>query len=269
MSEPTLSWNRARYRVAIGKEAGYGMDPDAWDEEQTHNVDEVLDFALAEFYYPYLENRLYNWTFLQPVRRIQAGEGTTRVLLPDDFDGFLETHLRVFSSEGAPQCVVPLGASVFGLYAARPSETGKPAAAEVVRARSDGGRGARYELHYFPTLDADIEFEGRMSIAAQALTDHRQYIYGGPVHQATVYAACLANVEKIIDGEQGGPREAQFRQRLMASIAQDRRLQPKSLGYNRDRSDEQHYRPFEGEGPAGAEVATIDDAHPDGLTGTF
>lgn len=242
MAEPSLVRTRTDLLETIGHKAGYGRGVDDWDDDQRRDVEEVLDVALASFYYPYLpDGRQYEWTFMTPDRTLAVASGTRFLDLPDDFAGFVEPSLRLLSGTNTFWHAVPLGASVRGCYAASPDATGAPRHAEVVKAPDQAGRGTRYRLHFFPEADAAYSLEGQMRVSGEALSDRRPYLYGVPAHSFTVHAAALATWEWMMDQVKDGPYQAQYRQRLAASIAQDTALKPKIYGYNRDRSDREHY----------------------------
>lgn len=233
--------SRLDYLKAVGYEAGYGSDPDVWTDEQSYNVERCVDAGLSDFYFPTLDGRLYEWSFLSPVRQFAVLSGAVALPLPDDFNGFLVPSLQLLrDSDVYPP--VRLGDAVRRLSAGNPSAQGPPRAAEVVlRAPDLASRSARYELQFWPQADQSYTLEGRMSVAPEALSERRPHVYGGPAHHQTVLSACLAAFESLIDNDQAGPHRARFLQRLAASVAQDRRNKPKTLGYNRDASDLRHY----------------------------
>lgn len=233
--------SRLGYLKAVGYEAGYGTDPDEWTEEQTYNVERCVDAGLSDFYFPTLDGKLYEWSFLSPVRRFAVASGTRALNLPDDFNGFLVPELQLLrDSDTYPR--VRLGDAVRRLYAASPTAEGPPCSAEVVLRRQDVAlRSARYELQFWPQADQAYELEGRVSIAPEALSERREHVYGGPAHHQTVLSACLMAFEQLIDNDQAGPHRARFNQRIAASVSQDRRHKPKLMGYNRDASDAAHY----------------------------
>ena len=262
MAEPTLSLKRDDYRKAVGTEAGYGGDPTDWDDEQTYNVDRSIDAGLADFYYPTIDGGLYEWSFLKPYRSFPIASGSRWIDLPDDFNGFLDPVLKVIRTDHS-HIAIRLGDSVRGLYSRRADATGPPSAAELALAPPNAEGSARYRLHVFPEADAAYTLQGHISIAAEALTERRPYIYGGPAHHFTVLAACLAAFESIIDGVVNGPHARRFQQRLMASVAQDRKMQPKNLGRNSDFSDLAAYGRLDRIGMGGYGITTIDDLSPE------
>jgi len=262
----TLSRTRDDYRKLLGYHAGYGSAVDSWDDEQTYNVDRVLDVALATFYYPDLgEASQYQWTFLKPNRTFTLASGARFLDLPDDFGGFLDPTLNVLSDDRTLGRV-RIGDAVRGLYARSPDAHGPPQSAELALGPGpDLAGGSRYRLHVYPESRAEYRLQGHIAILPEALSDRRPYVYGSAAHHMTVEAACYAAWETVIDEVDPdlGVKNKFFRQRLRASVAADRRNQPKNYGYNSDSSDLYHlgrtdeYRTLGGYG-----VVTIDGQEP-------
>ena len=265
MSESSQTQTRDDLRRSVGWQAGYGLDPDDWDEEQTYNVDRSVDAGLMAFYKPDPDQAgaVYEWTFLTPYREVLTVSGENRLDLPDDYAGFVESRLRVTNDDTSAFGWLELGEAVRGLYARASSASGVPSHGEVALATNHPeSRTSRYWLYVYPRPDAAYRLGGRMAVDGAALSDRRQYVYGNANHSRTIEAACLAMFETLVDQVVDGPRSAHFRQRLRASIADDMRKKPRNLGFNRDHSDALSYRGRFWPGMAGTGTATIDGLDP-------
>jgi hypothetical protein len=96
-------------------------------------------------------------------------------------------------------------------------------------------------LDVFPTPDQAYQIKVTYSILPDALSATTPIPYGGAAHAETILEACLSVAEERLDNDPGVHAQA-FAARLAASIAQDKRHRPQSLGYNGDKSDDGWYR---------------------------
>lgn len=84
------------------------------------------------------------------------------------------------------------------------------------------GAGQRFELLVFPTPDMNATVSYRYNVIPDAMTSTNPYPSGGAIHGETLMLACLARAELLVKGEPG-PKTAEFKQQLGASITMDRR----------------------------------------------
>lgn len=158
--------------------------------------------------------------------------------LPDAFGGFIDPFLSFVAANN--QCYVVQITSVSEILRYRqfePWSVGiQPVYAAVVPKSSDGTDGQRQQLLLFPTPTEAGTLDGVYYAIPNATTDAAPYPLGGEVHAETYLAAIMAAAE-LEKNKQAGPLKLQFMERLAASIAHDKRIGPKFLGYNGDRSD--------------------------------
>lgn len=243
MAESTLSLQMADFQQAIGDFLGFGRGTDggdtAWSSAQSALVNDFLNSGLRRYYYPALpDGRVYEWSFLKPVATVTLTSGASEADLPDDFNGFVGPLVVVDATDSS--WPIPITGRTRQMTAASPTVTGKPLYAEVEAVKGTSlTEGSRYRLRVYPVPDAAYVLQGQYSIHPDALTAANPYVYGGPAHHETVLEACLAAAEQRRD-DVLGIHTAVFRERLAASVAQDRRAKPAHLGYNGDRSDGRH-----------------------------
>lgn len=231
-----LSLKKADYEEAVGYYHGFGFGESAgeaaWDASQQRVIDQDVRSGLRKFYYPVLPGgAVYEWSFLKPTATLTLESGATSLLLPDDFNGSLDTVLvQVSGSQGYE---VRVGNRARYLLTTYPDASGRPEHLEV-----EAVKGAnRHRLHVYPAADEGYTLLAPYSIDPKALSGDRPYVYGGPAHHETVKEACLAAAELTRDDLQDGPHAVEFARRLLASVAQDRKMKPRYLGYNADRSN--------------------------------
>ncbi len=120
--------------------------------------------------------------------------------------------------------------------------TGRPMiAAERPLRGTSLTEGQRSDLIVYPLPDQAYVLSFQYWLVADATSGTRPYAYGGASHAETVQASCIAAAELYQDNQRG-PRWAYFMERLGASIAQDRKRAPSTVGYNGDRSDNREWR---------------------------
>ena len=241
MAESTLSLKKRDYEVEVGDFLGYGRDPTKWGDTRTEHINAIVKAGLSNYYFPDLGGQTYHWSFLKPVGSFSLASGAQELTLPDDFNGFTEPFLVIFDSTKAYRKVW-VGNLVRSLYASQPEATGHPQHAEVgiVEGRTAEGS-SRYKLLVFPEADAAYTLKGRYSLAPHALSGARPYVYGNVAHHQTVLESCLAAAEQRRDNEIGLHSQL-FKDKLRASVSEDRKMAPKYLGYNGDGSSGRNRR---------------------------
>lgn len=253
MSEPTLARPLPDLNSEVGFNFGFGRGADygenAWDASQVRDISSIVKSGLHTFYYPYIDGLLYDWSFLRPVGTVTLESGNRLVNLPDDCGG-LEGGIQVTDAEErslyrpVKQYNEAMVRQAYATYddapTGWPSMVAKTEPKEMSKARSQ-----RSQLYVYPQADQDYTFRFNYYVVADALTDAKPYAYGGAAHAETILAACLAAGELRVFGQGNGPFKQNFQERLLASVAFDRRNKPQSLGYNGDRSDDrQDYRGY-------------------------
>lgn len=239
----SLALKKIDYEIEVGDFLGYGRDQSAWRADNAaartrrSQIDAIVKAGVHNFYFPALaDGQVYEWSFLRPTVTLTLGSGESTLPLPRDFNGFvgplvLEQSNRIWRP-------IPVMVAVRQRLAESPDQTGPPQVVEVeaVKGSRSGGE-LRMQLLVFPAADQSYTLRAQYSVVPDALSGDGDYVYGGIPHHQTVLESCLAVAEQRRDDE-AGLHTGLFQQRLRASIMQDRRLKPKALGQNRDRSDE-------------------------------
>lgn len=244
MSYPVVEYQYGSYEhllSEVGAVLGYGRNIDAWSREKRGTANACVQQGVRNFYAPVpLENEKYahEWSFLRPIRQLTTVASTYIYELPSDFaalDGPI-----TFEPD---QSVLYQPIAVVGEYEVRRRQqdtitTGRPTIAAIVPSSNPG----RYEIHFWVTPDAAYTLEYRCQVNPLDLSEANQFTHGGTAHVQTVLASCLRAAEEEKQVSQG-PHAKEFARRLAASISSDRRLMcPRSIGTNRDRSEDTYDR---------------------------
>lgn len=241
--ESTLSLPLTELTGEVGSFLGWGRNPSRWSEDKAKDVMECTASGLRRFYYQAMvsdKDSIHHWTFMKPVAKVQLASGASTAPLPEDFGGFM--GMASVSRSGLDGGFWPLKQmheeQIRVQYAAFPSITGRPVAyAESQIRGSTQTRSNRSELTVYPKADQDYTLSVPYYFLADYLTTANPYPYGGAAHAETMKAAVRAAAELFMDG-QAGEQQANYLQCLAASIQNDRRHEPKSMGLNMDRSDD-------------------------------
>ncbi len=225
MAESPLTLKVTDLQGEAGYVMGWGRGPDNGDEEwDARKLRDILHTPLVI-------------PLLRPSADIAFDSGTRSSSLPDDFGGFEGEIAVSLTGSGA---YMPIKLTNEGMidanYTMFPTTTGRPLmAAERVLKGTTANKSSRSELFVWPQADQDYTLRVAYYILPNYLTSANPYPYGGAAHAETFKAAVRAAAEMILDGDPG-PEMQNYMARLAASIAYDRRHQPKTLGQNIDRS---------------------------------
>jgi hypothetical protein len=246
--EPTLNLTLADYQAEAGSYLGWGRDPTLWDDRQAEEVRRVIESAQRGFYFaaqPDPRRDAHTWTFLRPVADFPLTAGVATAPLPDDFGGFdgPATVSLAGSGGGFSRVDEFHEEQLRAAYAAAVGTAGRPTMFAERQARgTTGQRSERPELYVWPLPDAAYVLAAAYRVLPNAVTPARPFPYGGAAHAETMKAAVRAAAERLLDNRQNGPEQQMYVQLLAASISDDRRHQPKTLGRNADPSDARNFR---------------------------
>lgn len=246
MAESTLSLTYNDLAAEVGTFLGWGqgntppyVDP-AWSTFQQQRIDSCVRSGLRNFYFPTPDPNgpVYDWSFLKPTTTLTISQQSATMPMPDDFGGF-EGEITIVTTAGIFWFGIQLVSEgqVREAYSRGPTFTGRPLMASLQPLKGTSATaGQRWQLYVYPLPDQAYTFQFQYYVLADYLNTAFPYALGGMSHAETVLESCLAVAEQRED-DMAGVHTQNFQQRLMASIAADRRNKPQMLGYNRDRSD--------------------------------
>ena len=246
LSTLALTMDQIKAQVAFhqGWSRGTAYDETEWTDREQFAIDGIVNAGLDRFYRPHVPGVLdagYSWSFMRPTVSLTLASGTRYVVLPDDFGG-LEGEIAVSSSSSTGHAPLPVTADAWRHYAFNDNVTGPPRWASL-QCQAPNSKGQKFHLQVFPEADAAYTLEFQYYLHGQALTASFPYPLGGAEHAQTVLEACLSVSEERLDDmpAMSGPHGQAFLNRLMASVAVDRKKKPQLVGAMRDDSDECYY----------------------------
>lgn len=121
--------------------------------------------------------------------------------------------------------------------------TGRPCKVATRPVMPDGTLPQRYELMLYPRPDAIYTIRYRYVVVPGLLSNETPWPPGGAAYAEVIKRACVAAAEqKYLGSAGGGIHTARYQDLLQRSLAADaRNHSPRSLGYNRDTSDDRWY----------------------------
>jgi hypothetical protein len=253
VAESTL--NLAYFDLANEVSNWLGYDEDLLRLNQTTLSDQqkqkagvlqrVMRAGLRRFYNPGpMDNGVpTDWSFLRPIATISIGQNQIGVQLPDDFGG-IEGQVQIQPTIELVWWPLPVRNDGYILQQRSlfPEMVSRPLMCAVTPQKDSGvTQSQRWQLMIFPTTDQAYNLQLRYYILPDCLSGARPYAYGGAAHAETLKASCLAAAERELN-DMIGPMEQYFQERLIASMAIDRKSKAQNLGYNSDNSDERFRR---------------------------
>lgn len=240
MPEPSisLSYNDLAGRVGdfLGWLRGAAFNDPAWSNHQIAIIDDCIRSGYRKFLHPMPP---YDWSFLHPFVNLELPPNATLVQLPDDCAG-IEGDITITGAVGAFYSPIKLTnpSRIKTLYAQIPTATGQPLLAAIESLKgTTASAGQREQLLVYPKADRDYTLTFQCYVVPDAPSATSPYVYGGAQHAETILEACLAVAEQRQD-DMAGLHTGLFAERMAASRAIDRRNKERSLGRNRDTSDD-------------------------------
>ncbi len=258
MAESSLAIVWQEHCSRVGSYMGWGRgvnyaDP-PWSVQQQFEIDGIVASGLRNFYFPAPldgDSSVYEFSFLKPTATVVLPNGASTIPLPDDFGGF-EGDLTIATTPNTVWFPIKLTneGSVRVKYSALPTATGRPIMAALQPLKGTTyTQGQRWQLIIWPLADQNYTLAFQYWILPDYLGVPFPFAYGGAQHSETILESCLAVAESRLD-DTSSVHQMAFKQRLAASIGQDRKNKPQSYGYNGDRSDchghRRNWRDFQG-----------------------
>jgi hypothetical protein len=226
----------------VGFYLGFGAERSSYTDGQMKQLDRLVQNGLRQFYYPpaipdrFGNRRSHVWGFIRPERSLQLTAGTWEYELPDlfgDIVGTMNFAPGEWNDEVEP-------ASIAAIRARRQATINMTGPPRIYAVALDETTPAlrRYKLMLWPTPDSAYTLYYQMALLQNPVGPDRPYVYGGEMHAETIRASCLAAAESYINDSRG-EKYAAYLERLEVSVQRDiRQNEPKTLGYNRDNSQE-------------------------------
>ncbi len=234
-----LGITKAYLKRLIGRQMGLGPHQAIWNHKQASEVDLALETGLRKFYAPMVlpnEKASWDWSFLCPVGRIVTSNVVHTCDLPDGFISLMGPLVFAPDSGIIYPAIQVVGEHQIRMQYQRTSASGRPTMGAIRPKPPQAGFATAYEIALWPQPDDDYEITFRYQVNPEAMPNDACLPYGGQQHAQTIIEACLAAAEELT-GTVNGPHAVKFLECLVASVSNDRKLAPETLGYNRDNSD--------------------------------
>lgn len=192
----------------------------SWTAANTDDFTYFLLSGLRRFYYPVVEGKMYEWSFLRQAGTIASVASTADYTLPDDFSGVMVDNSVTFASGSDIRRLVKADEAEIRALQATETSTGSPRYWTLKAAAHAPATGHRWTITLYPTPTASATLHYRYVIAPNTITSANKYPLGGAIHSDTILEAVLAAAEDHIDDE-AGLHAAKFSQLLQMSMRVD------------------------------------------------
>lgn len=229
-----VSFFTARTRIA--DYLGWTRSSGNWSGDDIDRLDEIINAGYQQFIYPVpLENEVvsHEWSFLQPTGTFDTVSGTYLYDLPSTF-GAMVGDLFYDEDEDESRIINHTNAAEIDKSRAIHDYSGRPYLF-ALRPKSVAMASAQTtELMLYPTPDAAYGIRYYYDAKVGTLNETNPYMLGGQAHFETILQSCRDVAATRYRDDPLGKEHTLYLERLRASVEADRRLSPKTLGFNCD-----------------------------------
>jgi hypothetical protein len=211
-------------RREVGRYAGFGSDPVAFDPSSAMMVDDSIRNGLREFYFGFVDGQPHIWSFLKAYHTLPLDSGVAQYDLPASFVR-MASNITI-SGEDYPCREVT--EDVVRTAGQRTVETGTPKYVAILP-NGSGGVDCQplHKLQFYPVPDK-VMVASFWYMRDPAIDFSGCNLFGGAAHAKTILQCCLAQAEITMNvesmGQGTGFHTSKARELLSASIDADRRL---------------------------------------------
>lgn len=223
-------------RLEIADFLGWTRSSGNWDTDEDARLDEVLHSGYRQFVYPVLlegESVVHRWSFLQPTAPFDTEADVYLYDMPSTF-GAIVGDLVYDEDEYVRQVIEQTTPGVIDRNRAINSASGRPYQFALRPKSLDMTAAQVTELMLYPTPGAIYGIVYHYDAKVDPLSGSNLYPLGGQAHSETILQSCRDIAATRYKDQPAGPEHALFLERLRASVEADRRLSPKTLGFNND-----------------------------------
>ena len=232
----TLDLTFSTLKVEVADFLGWTRDSDNWSTDEDSRLGAIVNAGYRQFIYPPPlpgEKVGHKWSFLRPSTSLETTAGTYVYDLPSDFAAMVSD--MVYSvNDSVERIVEQTSAGQIDRRRALNDYTGQPYLFAVRPKSTNMSAPQTMEVLFYPTPDDTYTLYYQYDAKADSLSDANPYPLGGQVHSETLLQSCLDVAAARYRDDAAGRMHALFLERLAASIEADRRMRPKTLGFNTD-----------------------------------
>jgi len=223
-------------QIQLADYLGWTRTSGNWSSDESDRLDEVINAGYRQFIYPIPingETVAHRWSFLRPTATFDTVADTYLYDMPSAF-GAMVGDLVYDEDESIHQIIEQTTPGMIDRNRAVNSASGRPYLF-ALRPKTVGMTSRQVtELMLFPTPDAAYGIVYHYDAKVDPLSDSNPYPLGGQAHSETILQSCRDVAASRYKDDTGGREHALFLERLHASVEADRRLSPKTLGFNED-----------------------------------
>lgn len=238
-SAPTLSTTTfSETRVKIADMLSWGRTAGNWGTVKTARLGEILNEGYQQFIFPPIlpgETNAHRWSFLRPVTTLTTEDGEDAYDLPEAF-GALVGDFTFAAGDNVQHAIERVSEVQIRKYQGQidGSTTGKPQYCAIRPKDVDMNAVQVREVVFWPTPDDELVLSYQYDARLPDWSTADEYPLGGQEHALTLLQSCRDIAARTMDDEARLDKEhARFLERLGASIEQDRKHAPTTLGHNR------------------------------------
>lgn len=230
----TVSFFTARTRIA--DDLGWTRQGGNWDGNEIARLDEIVNAGYQQFIYPVPlegESVAHRWSFLRPKYEFDTVASTYTYDLPAAY-GAPVGDMYYDEDEDEQRIIDHVSPAMIDRQRAVNDAEGRPYQF-AVRPKTVGMTVAQVtELMLYPTPDAAYGIVTHYDAKVSQLSETNYYMLGGQAHFETILNSCRDIAATRYKDDPAGREHVLFLERLRASVEADRRLSPKTLGFNND-----------------------------------
>ncbi len=223
-------------RIEVADFLGWTRDSGNWSSDHDNRLDVILDAGYRQFVYPVPlegENVAHRWSFLRPTATFDTVASTYLYDMSSNF-GSMVGDLVYDEDENIHRIIEQVSPAMIDRNRAVNDAEGRPHQF-ALRPKGVGMTAAQVtELMLYPTPDAVYGIVYHYDAKVDSLSATNLYPLGGQVHSETILQSCRDVAAARLKDDPMGREYALFLERLKASVEADRRLSPKTLGFNDD-----------------------------------
>ena len=241
-SSGTVLLFTARKRIADS--LGWTRDSGKWDGDEVERLDEAINAGYQQFIYPEpIEGEVvaHQWSFLKPTGTFDTVADTYLYDMPSTF-GAMVGDLVYDEDEDESRIIRHTNPGMIDKNRACNDSTGRPYQF-ALRPKSVSMAASQVtEVMLYPTPDAAYGIIYHYDAKVETLSEDTPYMLGGQAHFETILQSCLAVAAARYKDDPLGKDYQLYLRRLRASVEADRRMSPKTLGFNNDNGHIVHAR---------------------------
>ena len=234
--DDSLDLTYSSLRTEIADDLGWTRTSSNWSSDEDDRLDAILNAGYRQFIYPVPlrgEAVAHRWSFLKPTGTFDTVADDYLYDMPSDF-GAMVGDVVYDDDEYVHRTIEQTSCAMIDRNRAVNSASGLPYLF-ALRPKSVSMTTSQItEMMFYPTPDAIYGLVYHYDAKVAPLSSVNLYPLGGQAHSETLLQSCRDIAAARYKDNPGGREHDLFMERLWASVEADRRMSPKTLGFNND-----------------------------------